>query len=110
GTPGELTADAYRPALLTMVGVLAVGFFANLMVRPVADRFHEEGAEPAGIDEGGGEPESSGDGGVATGTRTDETTRTSTSPALLVIGWAVVGIPLAYGVWQTLVKTVSLFG
>ncbi len=41
GTPGELTAAAYRPALLTMVGVLAVGFVANLLVRPVADRFHE---------------------------------------------------------------------
>ncbi len=115
GTPGELTADAYRPALLTMVGVLAIGFFANLMLRPVADRFHEDAADPAGpdesgVDESGDEQESSGDGRVATDTRVDATTRTSTSPALLVIGWAVVGIPLAYGVWQTLVKTVSLFG
>ena len=41
GTPGELTAAAYRPALLTMVGVLAVGFVANLLVRPVDERFHE---------------------------------------------------------------------
>jgi MFS family permease len=41
GTPGELTAAAYRPALLTMVGLLAVGFVANLLVRPVAERFHE---------------------------------------------------------------------
>lgn len=41
GTPGELTSDAYRPALLTMVGVLAVGFVANLLVRPVDERFHE---------------------------------------------------------------------
>ena len=42
GTPGELTAAAYRPALLTMVGILAVGFVANLLVRPVAERFHEK--------------------------------------------------------------------
>jgi MFS family permease len=41
GTPGQLTAEAYRPALLTMVGILAVGFVANLLIRPVADRFHE---------------------------------------------------------------------
>ncbi|MGH3367407.1 MAG: OFA family MFS transporter [Nocardioidaceae bacterium] len=41
GTPGSLTADAYRPALLTMVAVLAVGFLANLRMRAVADRFHE---------------------------------------------------------------------
>ncbi|WP_173064918.1 OFA family MFS transporter [Phytohabitans houttuyneae] len=41
GKPGTLTAEAYRPALLTMVGVLAVGFAANLLIRPVPDRFHE---------------------------------------------------------------------
>ncbi len=34
GDPGSLTASAYRPALLTMVAVLAVGFVANLLVRP----------------------------------------------------------------------------
>jgi MFS family permease len=44
GTPGELVAADYRPALFTMVGVLAVGFVANILVRPVAARFHE----PAG--------------------------------------------------------------
>jgi hypothetical protein len=49
GKPGTLTAEAYRPALLTMVGILAVGFVANLLIRPVPDRFHEpaDEAEPA---------------------------------------------------------------
>ncbi len=41
GTPGELVAADYRPALFTMVGVLAIGFIANLLIRPVAERFHE---------------------------------------------------------------------
>ncbi|MBG0560083.1 OFA family MFS transporter [Actinoplanes sp. NEAU-A11] len=41
GKPGTLTADAYRPALFTMVALLAVGFIANLLVRPVPERFHE---------------------------------------------------------------------
>ena len=41
GTPGTLTADAYRPALFIMVGLLALGLLANSMVRPVAARFHE---------------------------------------------------------------------
>ncbi|MFF5055114.1 OFA family MFS transporter [Micromonospora sp. NPDC000663] len=41
GQPGTLTAAAYRPALFTMVGVLAVGFVANLLVRPVPQRYHE---------------------------------------------------------------------
>ena len=41
GTPGELVAANYRPALFIMVGVLAVGFVANLLIRPVAARWHE---------------------------------------------------------------------
>src|SRR5689334_12757786 len=41
GKPGTLTADAYRPALFTMVGILAVGFVANLLIRPVPEKYHE---------------------------------------------------------------------
>ncbi|GGL07817.1 MFS transporter [Mangrovihabitans endophyticus] len=41
GKPGTLTAAAYRPALFTMVGVLAVGFVANLLIRPVPEELHE---------------------------------------------------------------------
>lgn len=47
GTPGELTAQAYQPALLTMVALLIVGFIANLLVTPVAARFHEPVAAPS---------------------------------------------------------------
>jgi MFS family permease len=46
GTPGKLTAAAYQPALLIMVGLLVVGFIANLLIRPVNARFHET-QEPA---------------------------------------------------------------
>jgi MFS family permease len=45
GKPGTLTASAYRPALFTMVGVLAIGFVANLLIRPVPERFHEAAEE-----------------------------------------------------------------
>ncbi|WP_424346920.1 OFA family MFS transporter [Kocuria sp. CH-021] len=41
GTPGELTSQAYQPALLTMVGLLVVGFVANLLVKPVDAKYHE---------------------------------------------------------------------
>ena len=41
GTPGQLTEQAYQPALLTMVGLLVVGFVANLLIKPVDSRFHE---------------------------------------------------------------------
>ena len=48
GTPGELVAGNYRPALFIMVGLLAVGFVANLLVKPVAAKWHEpKAASPA---------------------------------------------------------------
>ena len=36
-------AAAYRLSLLVMVGLLVVGFIANLLVRPVSDTYHEKG-------------------------------------------------------------------
>jgi MFS family permease len=47
GTPGELVAGDYRPALFIMVGLLAVGFVANLLVKPVAAKWHEPSSTPA---------------------------------------------------------------
>jgi MFS family permease len=44
GEPGTLQAGNYRPALLTMVTILGVGFVANLFVRPVAARWQEPDA------------------------------------------------------------------
>jgi MFS family permease len=55
GTPGELVAGNYRPALFIMVGLLAVGFVANLLVKPVASKWHE----PKGIDTHSTSPERS---------------------------------------------------
>ena len=43
GKPGNLVAADYRPALFAMVGVLAVGFVANLLLRPVSSQWHEKG-------------------------------------------------------------------
>jgi MFS family permease len=50
GTPGELVAGNYRPALFIMVGLLAVGFVANLLITPVAAKWHEAKADPVFTD------------------------------------------------------------
>ncbi len=47
GEPGNLVAADYRPALLTMVGVLAVGFVANLLIKPVAETHFDQDAHAA---------------------------------------------------------------
>jgi MFS family permease len=38
---GKSGSDLYTISLLIMVGVLVVGFIANLMIKPVDERFHE---------------------------------------------------------------------
>ena len=44
GEPGQLVAADYHPALITMVVILGVGFVANLMIRPVAEKHFDEEA------------------------------------------------------------------
>lgn len=38
---------------------------------------------------------------------TDE--HTPTSPALVALAWLMVGVPLAYGLWQTVDRASALF-
>ena len=44
GEPGSLVADDYHLGLFTMVGVLGVGFVANLLIRPVAEKHFDDEA------------------------------------------------------------------
>ena len=48
---GRTGADLYTLSLFIMVGVLIVGFVANLLVRPVDPRFHMESGRREGEDE-----------------------------------------------------------
>ena len=86
-----------------MVGVLAVGFVANLLVRPVADRFHESAdvveAAAAKDREAVEEVEASSAGGGA-----------SASPVRVYLSWGLMIALLAYGVIQTLITASKLFG
>ncbi|ROP43143.1 nitrate/nitrite transporter NarK [Pseudokineococcus lusitanus] len=60
GEPGSLVAADYRPALLTMVVLLVVGFVANLLVRPVSSALHEPETPAAPTATGAGAPSTTG--------------------------------------------------
>ena len=45
-----LTASDYALGLYIMVGILAVGFVANLLITPVSERFHEKGNVTDAVD------------------------------------------------------------
>jgi hypothetical protein len=79
-----------------MVAVLIVGFIANVMIHPVDARFHESEHRETQLEE-------------ASDATTYEGESQGASP-LLILAWIVVGIPLAYGVYETLVKAIDLVG
>jgi MFS family permease len=97
GEPGQLNAGDYRPALLTMVAILAIGFVANLLITPVDSRFHEPKRTAA----------ETTSGTVAASDEHD--VAVSASRPLLIVSWALVSIPLIYGVYETVVKAAKLF-
>ena len=82
-----------------MVGVLAVGFVANLLIRPVDSPLPRVRAR---------DHDSRGADRCADDRRSRR--RTTSRRWLLPVAWAVVGVPLAYGVYETVVKAIDLFG
>lgn len=40
----------------------------------------------------------------------DNTAAVNTATGKLALGWALVGVPLAYGVYETLTRVAALFG
>ncbi|MGE7990051.1 OFA family MFS transporter [Pseudomonas sp. NPDC089554] len=99
---GVARAAAYDMTLYILAGLLVLGFICNLLVRPVADKYFMTDAELAA------ERALSHDKG-ADGVRALEWHAAPGSLPLVLIAWAVVVIPLAWGVWITLQKTAVLF-
>jgi MFS family permease len=98
GGAGTLDSGSYRPALFTMVAVLAVGFVANLLVRPVAAKFHEDMSQHA--------PETEAD--EVASDDVDVAARGGAGTVRLVLAWALVSVLLAYGVFQTVTTALKL--
>jgi MFS family permease len=89
----------YERTMYILAGMLAVGFIANLLVRPLSDRWFIQ-------DKGMGETRarftpvtSDSSFGIGTGGITASAT----------LAWAVVLIPIAWGIWITLSNAVILF-
>lgn len=99
---GVERAAAYDMTLYILAGLLVLGFICNMLVRPVADKHFMSDAELAA------ERALSHDNG-ADGTRSLQWHAAPDSLPLVLIAWAVVVVPLAWGVWVTLQKTAALF-
>jgi MFS family permease len=93
---GIAKAQAYNITMYIMAGLLAVGLICNFLVRPVNPRFHMK------ADTGGAT-------GVAATPVGAVSAATATSPAMVFLAWALVGVPLLWGVYETLLNAMKLF-
>jgi MFS family permease len=101
GIPRE---QVYNQTMYILVGFLVVGFIANMLVKPVDQKYFmtdEELAEERRL---------AHERAAATAvTGTAVAADSPSSPAMVLLAWAVVGIPLAWGVWMTLASVSKFF-
>jgi len=89
---GVPSTEAYSTTMLILAGLLGVGLISNALVKPLAP------AEPTA--EKAAAPPLSG---------TSPSMPTEARGLGLVLAWLVVGAPLAWGIWETLKKSLALF-
>jgi MFS family permease len=93
----------YGPIFYILAGMLVVGFVANLLVRPVDPKWHmsdaEVAAEQAKLLHTSVTTVQSGSYGIGKGG----------IDAKAAAFWLLVGVPLAWGIWNTFVKALTLF-
>jgi len=101
GIPRE---QVYNQTMYILVGMLVIGLICNLMIRPVADKWFMTDAELAE------EKRLAHDRAVAAevGTGAGGSARVTAS-STVVLAWLAVGIPLAWGVYRTLISAGKFF-
>ncbi|TBU87450.1 OFA family MFS transporter [Phytopseudomonas dryadis] len=98
---GVERAAAYDITLYILAGLLVLGFICNLLVRPVAPKYFMTEEELAA-------ERAHGEKAAPSASELEWSANPATRP-LVIAAWLAVGIPLAWGVWITLQKTVVLF-
>jgi MFS family permease len=100
GIPRE---QVYNQTMYILVGMLVIGLICNLMIRPVANKWFMTDAELAE------EKRLAHDRAVAAEVGSGPGSGGTTSPAMVGLAWAAVGIPLAWGVYKTLISAGRFF-
>ncbi|HYD34025.1 MAG TPA: OFA family MFS transporter, partial [Methylophilaceae bacterium] len=101
---GVPKSEAYDTTMYVLAGLLIVGFVCNLLVRPVAAKWFMNDEELAA------ERKLAHDAAIKTGGgNAAEVQGYGQRRGLVLLFWLFVGIPLAYGIWNTLTKAWVLF-
>jgi MFS family permease len=99
---GVSKAQAYGTTLYLLVGLLLIGLLCNLAVRPVNPRF----LTPVHVTP---VPESAQPEHLIAEDQTPHWLPDPASWLRVYVAWALVCLPLGWGVWNTLVKSSALF-
>ena len=100
GLPRE---QVYNQTMYILAGMLVIGLVCNLLVRPLADKWFMTDAELAA------EKRLAHEKSAASEAASARQAHDSVSPAVLVLAWAAVGLPLAWGVYRTLQSVAKFF-
>jgi len=98
----------YGPIFLALAGLLVVGFIANWLIKPVAEKYYMTDAELELEHQLAHEKSLAANGGKLA-TNAAMTLKPANHPVLTAFVWALVLIPISYGVWSTLQKAWVLF-
>ncbi|WJH41303.1 OFA family MFS transporter [Aliirhizobium terrae] len=92
----------YTGTMYILAGMLVLGLIANALVRPLSDKWFMSDEEVASLQAktAAANPGPTGSFGIGTGGLDAKAT----------MAWAVVGIPLLWGIWVTLKSSFALFG
>ena len=101
---GVAKADSYTITMYILSGMLILGAICNAMVKPVADKHFMTDAELAAERKLAHDRTVQAEVGSAA-----MVDSAKSNPAIVALAWAAVGIPLAWGVWQTVQKAAVLF-
>jgi hypothetical protein len=97
-------AQVYNQTMLILAGMLVVGLVCNLLVRPLAPKWFMTDSELAAEKRLAHERMASTVLVRDTAAHADHV-----SPWLLALAWAGVGLPLAWGVYRTLLSVAKFF-
>ncbi|MDP2256315.1 MAG: OFA family MFS transporter [Polaromonas sp.] len=103
---GMAREQVYNQTMYILAGMLVVGLVCNLMVRPLADKWFMTDAELAEEKRLAHEKASAS---VLQRSQANGSGSGAVSPALVVLAWLAVGIPLAWGVYRTLQSAAKFF-
>ena len=100
GTPRD---QIYNQTMYILVGMLVIGLICNLLVRPLDDKWFMTAAELAE------ERRLSHDRAVAEDVGPGTQTFHRSSGLTVALAWLAVGIPLAWGVYRTMLSVAQFF-